>query len=1007
VQITDFFLKRPVFAIILNALIVIVGLMSLKQMSLREFPKIDIPILSIQVIYPNASPELIESTVTTVMEDCLAELEGLDTMTSMIESGLTTTTLKMQPGTSMDRTLILVREALARCRSDLPHEVKEPLVMREKAESGYFGFMMVSFASESMDPQELTHFANLIIKNPLRTVEGVSSVQNWGQPYTMSISLDNKKLYAFGVNVNEVMEALEKNNVSLPAGKFRENTPVSLDLRFSTPEEFEQLLLKENDGKPVFLKDVADVKLIGDQRTHRLRINGQNGVFLVVQKASDGNPLEISKGIREKVQLLKAQIPSETSLSISYDQADFIRGSLKNIEISVAEAVGLVLLIVFLFLRSIRAALIPLITIPISLIGGMILLNLCGYSINTITLLAMVLAVGLVVDDAIVVLENIHRHIEGGMSPLKAAQKGAREIGFAILAMTLTLASVYAPLAFMEGTVGKLFIEFAVALAGSVLISGVVALTLSPLMCSSLLNNEENWFPKIDHYLNQLADAYKTVLSRIITQFKMILGCGAILVTICALLILFLPHQMTPIEDRGLIGVSVSPLPGKDINALDAVARKAEAIAKDVPEGKHYFTFIGYYGASIVMPLRKWAKRSRSAQEIVEDLFDKVSSFPSVDMYPWSWQNSLPGVDAFEESNVIVMALRTVDNYQNLATLMNNLREKFELTEDFQDVSSDLKVDTMTYKLNADRVYMTESNITPHQVAKAVEIFFSGNQDHFHFEKEGIRYPVRFQGNMSPWSLSELYITTPENQRVSLASFLKLDMKVMPQTLKHYNQMRSGQINLTLKPGQTVAEGIRLAGHTIKGELPDNVTMEWTGIAKAYLETSIQMWWLFVMALIFIYAIMAIQFESFLDPFIIILTVPLGCTGALIGLMVFGQSLNIYTQIGLVTLIGLITKHGIMMVEFANQLNRSGKPVISSIIEAAQLRLRPILMTTAAMMLGAFPLAFSIGAGAESRRAIGIVIICGLGIGTVLTLLMVPSFYWLFKTLATPKKRTT
>lgn len=989
----DFFIKRPIFASTFNLLIVLIGVLSLGQLPLREYPKIEIPMLEIITFYPNASPDLVETSVTNVIEDKLAEVEGIETMTSQSIAGQSTINLIMKPGHSTDHIMSLVRDALTSAKGELPEEVKDPRVQKLEGGSSFLPFIFMSLTHPDMSISELTHYANIHIKNVFRNVTGVASVQIWGQPYMMQVSLDPKKLYSFGINADEVLKALTKYNVSLPGGKLRESIPINIDLRLSSKEDFEQIELKTIKGKPVRLKDIATIIQTIETNSLRARILGKDGLFIAINKATDSNPLNVSEDVRTIFSALSPKLPPQITLKIETDQADFIRASLKNIKQSLIESGILVLLIVFLFLRNLRAAFIPLITIPVSLLGSVALLYAFGYSINIITLLAMVLAIGLVVDDAIVVLENIHRYMEKGMPPLEAAQKGARQITFAIIAMTLTLASVYAPIAFQTGVQGQLFSEFAVALAGAVLISGLVALTLSPMMCGRLLKRERHQsLGFMEGFMETLTGFYKRSLSSFLSRPWMTGVSMAALLCLSAVLYFWLPHEITPKEDRGLVGLYFAPLPGKTIDDQDRILKKLEPLVKEVPEKKTYYSIAGSWGATVVLPLKDWGDRTRSASQLQGYFFGVVQGYPSLDIWPWNMEYGLPGLDNFGSSNEVAFVIRSVESVEKLSDVATNIRHFLERERKMEGVSQELKLDSLTYDLRLDRLKLKQAEISPDLLSSTLKVFLSGDQS-LTYAIDGILYPIQVKTTINPWSLNEIFVTNPHQKRLPLSAFATFSPKIIPKEIKHYNQLRSAKIAVEMKPELTIPEIMGKIGSLAKLDLPQDMTAEWTGAAKAFLETKSVMMWFFLTALLFIFAILAMQFEDLKSPFIILVTVPLACGGALLGMKITGQSLNIFSQVGLITLIGLISKHGIMMVEFANQRLKEGFSPQGAIQEAALIRLRPIVMTSLAMILGAIPLAFASGAGAENRRAIGIVIVFGLTFGSFLTVYLLPGVY--------------
>lgn len=996
-KLTSLFIKKPVTALVLNSMIAVIGFLCFHNLSVREYPNISFPIITINSTYPNASPDLVETAVTNVLEDRLAGVEGLEDITSESASGYSYISLSFRPGISMDKALAEVQDAVGYARALLPTEVRAPLVERQKKSSAGLPFIGIALESTTTDFGALTHFANLNIKNVLRSVPGVSSVSIWGVPYTYQIMLEPQKLFTFGVNVDEVVDALNASHITMPAGNYQNKIPSTLNSELKNTHDYENLLIKIDPKNPISLKSVATVKLTTDDSQSRVRVNGHAGLVIAIDRANDANPLEVSSNIQAAVHHLQQSMPDNMKLKIIIDQSDFIRASLKNIHASILESIILVLIIVFLFLRSLSATLIPLITIPISLLGSLIFLKLFGFSLNLMTLLAMVLAIGLVVDDAIIVLENIWRHIEQGLSPIAAATRGAREIGFAIVAMTCTLAAVYLPIAFIQGMLGQLFIEFAVALAGSVFISGLVALSLSPIMCAQLLNkNNQAWWPQIDHALDWLSNGYARALRFVLHRPKLLAAFALMSIALSIFLYQHIEQETAPKEDRGMIGVFLPQANSDNIESIDQKISQIEQITQALPESANQLAFISTEGSGIVIPLKPHTQRRRSADSIVEDLTPKFLHFPSVDPMIWSWNTGLPGLDDAGTGSELALVISTPDQYRDLFNQVEKLKAALDKTQQFEFIYYDLRLDTLGYTIELDHNQLARLGLNARQVAKTIEVFFSGDNSQT-FEKDGVVYNLSIKGARSPWTLNELYLTTPKGKRVSLGALTRMHPKAQPASLTHVQQMRSTTIHLSLKKGQSASKQIDSVWKLAKANLPQQYTLSWTGSAKALHESSHTMTYLLLLSLLFIYAILATQFENFIDPFIILFSVPLACSGALLCVYIFGQTLNIYTQVGLITLIGLISKHGILIVEFANQLHKSGNTWLEAVQQAAKLRLRPILMTTGAMIFGAIPLVLSHDAGAESRHAIGTVLIGGLTIGTLFTLFILPSIYLIVK----------
>lgn len=999
---TAFFIKRPVFATIFNLMILIVGALSYTHLTLREYPDISNPIMSVEINYPNASPEVVEQDITNTLEEVLASLEGIETITSKSFYGRSQVEIRFKPGIDMTEAQSNIRDRLGMIRDVLPERAKDPVV-RPQDQSGE-AFFYMSLTGERYSFAELTHMAKLFLKDPLKIIKGVSQVVVYGDEYSMMISLDRNKLLHYELDPKMIYEKLRENNVSLPAGRYKEAVPINFDLELKDEDGFRNLPITTRQGKIIHLKDVATITL-STARSFISRVNGKQGVLLGVVKSSDGNPLEIANTIYQRFDEYKKMLPEDVTLTVNFDKTKFIRGSLASIQKSILEAMVLVIAIVYLFLRSVRSTLIPIITIPISLIGVMSLMSFFGLSINTITLLAMVLAVGLVVDDAIVVLENIHRHIEEGLTPMAAALKGAKEIGFAIVAMTFTLAAVYAPVAFMQDTIGQVFFEFAITLAGAVFLSGIIALTFSPLMCSKLLTPHSSsrlkWF---DRALEKLTLLYKVRLSKILQWPKAtLLGCF-LSFGICAYLYTSLPQSITPQEDRGVVGIWMPYVAGLSLSQFDLYVKQAEKKLSHIKEAPTFLTFAGGWGANVVAGLVDWSDRKRSSEQIVYELRELVKEIHTAEAYPWSWDSGIPGVEQVSSSDTgIALILKTTGSYEHLSKEADKLKTKIEESKKFADVHHDLKLNFPGYNAIVDRNKLALTELKPEDIAKIIAIMMDQNLD-LEFKKDGIRYSIALVNRVSPTHLEELY-TVKENKEskggemitIPLSSFLKLERSVKPKELTHFNKMRAARINANLAKGVSMGKGIADLEKIATETLPRDVHFEFTGAAEKLKESSGTMLGLIFVAMLFIYCILAIQFESFIDPLIIMFTVPLAGLGALLCVFITGGSMNIFTQVGLVTLIGLITKHGILIVEFANQKLKEGVSLQEAIIHAANVRLRPILMTTGAMVFGSIPLIFSSGAGAEARQAIGYVLIGGLSLGTMLTLFVIPVVYEIIK----------
>lgn len=986
-------IKKPIVAWTSNLLLMFIGWLCLDHMVVREYPAVVFNKFTVHTHYHNASTDLVETAVTSVLEDRLAGIDGVAEITSDTEADSSNINLSFRENISLDRAWMSIREAIGLARDDLPHSIHEPVVRRHTASNGT-SFMFMSLSSPHLTSAELKHYALQQLKNTFQSIPGIIRVDTSGSEHNYQVSLRQHDMYAFGINADEVYEALAHANTSRPVGKFQGMLATTLETRLKNPSDYENLIVKvvkdEKTGKstPVLLKYVADVAL-KDRSCCIVRVNGQEAVTIGLFKAEDANPLEVSREVRKILETLKQRLPQDMKLQLVHDQANFVRDATNQMRNSLLEAVLCVGLVMWLFLRNIKSVIIPLVTIPMSLLGSIIFLSLCGMSINLMTLMAMVLAVGLVVDDAIVVLENIQRHIVEGLSPLEAALKGGREISFAIIAMTATLMSVYIPLAFIHGTVGQLFGEFAVALAGSVLVSGLVALTLSPGMCTWLLPQTHT--PDYA-WVTSLTQRYKNLLTSIMSNSNIGIGTWVLTLALTLLGLNFLPHEVSPTEDRGFVGVNIAKGPNETKTQMDDKLRIAEKYLS-LPEASINFTFgSADWGGNIIFPLQPLGERKRSADACMGDLTRQAREIPCMDGYAWSWSTGLPGVDDPTSNNSIDLILSTTgshkDLFEDVEQALRAIRKNYSEPL-FTEISQNVNTDIMAYRVEMNRHMMALLGISEYQVAKTMEVFFHENNS-INFSKDGVLYYITLKGRTLPNSLSSLYVTNSKNARISLSTLAQMKLSVEAANLYHFGGMRSIKISTPLPKGMSIAQAMKELSEAFDQHLKGSYTKSWLGLAKMSTQSHGTMVSLLCLSLVFILGLLILQFQNFVDPFIIVLTVPFATSGALLCMWLFGQTLNIYTQIGLITLVGLITKHGILIVEFVNQRLEGGEVLKNAIVQAAEQRLRPILMTTMAMLLGALPLIISSSSGYEARRALGITLLSGLAFGTLLTLLVLP-----------------
>ena len=819
----------------------------------------------------------------------------------------------------------------------------------------------------------------------------------------MRIWIDRVRLAAYNLTVQDVETALREQNVEVPTGRIE-----SLDREFTVlsrtglvaAEQFRRIVIKDENGFAVRVRDIGSVELGPQDERRTSTYNGKTAIILGIVKQATANPLDISIALRKILVQIERDLPPGMVAEISYDRSVFIEESIKEVYKTILEAMALVVVVIFLFLRTGRATIIPLVTIPVALIGAFSIMYFFGFSINTLTLLAMVLAIGLVVDDAIVVLENIHRHIEDGMRPVQAAIKGIQELSSAVVAMTLTLAAVYAPVAFSPGRTGKLFTEFALTLAGAVIVSGTVALTLSPMMCSKMLKAHEKhgWFYNvIERALVGLKDAYRRALSRSLSVRPLVILIALGVAGSSYVLFLGLKKELSPVEDRGVLFTRGTAPEGSTIDFTNRYGDQVQALLQKIPEVEGYFIITGGRDVTDTVSfsrLTPWNKRDRSQMDIARELQPKLGQIPGM-------RASVNNPGSFGQSpraRPIEFVVQTQDEYAKLDRYVQNL---IDATRDFPglvNVESDLILNKPQILVDIDRERATDLGAGVRTIGTTLESLLGGRKV-TRFNQNGEQYDVIVQvaadDRRTPGDLQDIYVRGRGNSLIQLSNIVRAEETVAPKELNRFNQFRAATITANLAPGYAIGETLDYMERKAQEVLPDTARYDFSGISREFKQSGASLYFIFVLALGFIFLVLAAQFESFVDPLVIMFTVPLSITGALLALYLTGNTLNVYSQIGLVTLIGLITKHGILIVQFANRLQDEGKPVREAVMEAASLRLRPILMTTSAMVAGAIPLAIGGGAGAEGRNAIGWVIVGGMSLGTILTLFVVPTAYTL------------
>ena len=1000
--ISDVSIRRPVFATVMSLVLVLVGIVSYQTLGVREYPKIDPPIVSVTTTYPGASPEIIESQVTQILEESLAGIEGIELMTSISRQERSQISIRFLLSRDPDNAASDVRDRVGRVRGRLPDEIDEPVIQKTEADAQ--PTIYISFFSDRYSQLEISDFADRYVKEALQTLAGVAEVRIFGERrYSMRIWLDPERMAAYRLTTQDVEAALRAQNVEIPSGRVesqnREFTVLSeSDLR--TPAQFNDMILRQADGYLVRLQDVGRAELGAVDERRINRFNKRTSITVGVVRQSTSNPLEISELVQRELPRVLASLPEGMEAAVAYDRAVFIKKSIENVYMTIAEAVVLVILIIFFFLRSLRATLIPLVTIPVSLIGAFAIMLAMGFSINTLTLLALVLAIGLVVDDAIVMLENIYRHIEEGMSPKEAAFKGSREIAFAVIGMTLTLAAVYAPIGFITGTTGKLFTEFAWTLAGAVLISGFVALTLSPMMCSVLLKQQHShgWvYNVIERFLNAMTRGYQRLLWWALRARWLVLGIGVGVAAVAVLLFGVLKSELAPIEDQGTVAVIGTAPEGSTLQYTDTYARQIEDILAGVPEIERSLVISGSPTVQNLISFNRlsdWSDRDRTQQQITASLAPKMGQVAGLRAFA---SNPAPLGQSIR-ARPIELVIQTSQSYRDLEKMVDEILRRASDNPRLLNLDTDLKLNNPQIRVNIDREKAADLGIPVSTIGRTLETML-GSRQVTRFKREGKQYDVIVQlanvDRRNSDDLKRIHVRAAGGQMVPLSNLVRLEEGISPRELNRFDQRRSATITANLADGYALGEALGYLEDIARDVLPASAAIDYNGQSREFKQASSSLVFVFALAIVFIYLVLAAQFESFRDPLTIMLTVPLSMAGALAALWMFGGTLNIYSQVGLVTLIGLITKHGILIVEFANQIRATGKGMYEAVVEASALRLRPILMTTGAMVLGAVPLAIATGAGAESRSQIGIVIVGGLLVGTFFTLFVIPAAYTL------------
>ncbi len=996
---TDLFIRRPVLATVISLFILMIGLSAMLILPLRQFPKMENTVISIMTAYPGADAELIQGYITSPIQRAIASAEGVDYITSVSMQDTSMVQAHIKANFSSDKAFASVASKVAAVKGELPKESKEPTLLKEAGQS--MAQMYIGFDSKTLSQLQISEYLNRVVRPKLETIDGVAKAEIMGSNrYAMRIWLNAKRMAALGVSPGTVMQRIQAMNIQTAAGQTKGeftayNIKAKTDLQ--TPVDFENLIIKQNGSALVRLRDVASVELGATSYNSSVIFNGKRAVFMAIFTGPQSNPLTVIKTVKTTLQQVKTNLPKSLQGQVVYDATDYIRHSIIEVIRTIFEATCIVVVIIFLFLGSVRSVFIPVLTIPLSLIGVCAAMYLLDYSINLLTLLAMVLAIGLVVDDAIVVVENIHRHIESGLSPIDAAIKGAREIALPVIAMTVTLAVVYAPIGFTSGLTGALFREFAFTLAGCVIISGVIALTLSPMLCSKLLKKAETqagFHRKIELFFQRVQSAYQRRLQRA-SYDGPVTGLFIIVLAVSsAFMFIGSNQELAPAEDQSILFIAGSGPIDANINYMMKYADQLASQLTKIPELQSYFSIIGWNGSTDIVAgalLKSWSLRSKSQQQLMPVLQSIVGDITGLSLMVWPLP-ALPGVDGAP----IQFVLTSTEDFKTMSQIAAKLKAAAMKSGYFLFVDDDLKFNKPLVQININRLKAAEIGISMQDISSSLGAALGGG-DISRFAMQGQSYPVitqvRQQDRMQPKDIANLYVKTAAGKMVPLSTIVTLSMKVTPNALHQMQQLNAVTVMGVLVPGKSMGQALEYL-RTKTHEIAAQVTVDYLGPSRQFYQEGYRFIYAMVLALMMIYLVLAAQFESFRDPFIILLAVPLSMCGALLPIYFGIGSVNIYTKIGIITLIGLISKHGILMVDFANHLQKDQKlSTRNAIIQAASIRLRPILMTTAAMVFGVIPLLFASGAGSGSRFALGLVIASGMSVGTLFTLFVIPAMY--------------
>jgi len=1001
-KFTDIFVTRPVLASVVSLLILVLGLRSIASLEIREYPETKDTVISVSTSYPGASSELVKGFITTPLQQAIAQAEGIDYLSATSTQGRSSIEAHMRLNYDANAAIADIQAKVASQRSVLPDEARDPVITSKTGSTTSLIYM--AFFSDTMEPTQITDYLLRVIQPRLQSLEGVGQARLLGNTvYAMRIWLNPKRMTALGVTANDISQVLRKNNYLSSVGKTK-GTAVSIDLGATTDvaeeEDFYKLVVGKQNDTLIRLSDVANIELGAEGYDSENLFNGKPAIFIAIDQAPGSNPLEVAKKVHVAMEEIKQNLPEGLNFYLPYDASKFISDSINEVGITLLEAVSIVIVVIFLSLGSLRAALIPAVTVPLSLIGAAFIMLLLGFSFNLLTLLAMILAIGLVVDDAIVMVENIHRHIDMGKSRIQAALDGAKELSLPIMAMTTTLIAVYFPIGFMGGLVGTLFTEFAFSLAAAVLISGIVALTLAPMLSARVLKSSDsmgNFEKSVEAFFEKLTQRYKSILHPLLSTPSIPISFALIVLLSLYPMYLMSKKELAPTEDRGFLMVFGTAPQTATLDFLKQQTKKLVDIFEDIPEYDHTFILLGLGGDSHKMlggfKMGHQSERERTQMEIKPELQQKVASITGLRTAVVQ-RPGLPGAGGGLPVQFVVIS---DVGYDQLSERSGELIGKAMQSGQFVFLQKSIEFDRPKSNLIIDKDRAADLGISMEDIGRNLSGYFGEGYVN-RFNMQGRSYKIIPQvpdiSRSSIEKLDDIYLKTASGEQVPLSSIMSISNQVEPSKRTQFQQLNSLTIEGILRPGVTLGDGLSYLEEEAKNTFPKGFKWDYTGSSRQFKQQGSALILTFFMSLLVIYLVLAAQFESWRDPLIILISVPLSLASALAFLMLGAATMNIYTQVGLITLIGLITKNGILIVEFANQLQISEKLSLRDAVEkAATVRLRPILMTTVSMIVAMLPLLFASGPGAVSRFDIGLVITTGLGIGTIFTLFVVPAFY--------------